>query len=744
MKRIYSESIKKWAIKLGIPTASVGTFIGLIFLFLSLSGAITIIGFSGDQVCAGTIDDPCYAYINFTAEEDIFIYPIGYDPWGRETPFEFSPAVKDWKLQRSWGKGWRDIPLDKTCTGTWCGAPNNKGVKYSYVLREGRDYQFRIVALKNSPYEDVKWAVNYENEEYLDPEWLGISDGVNRGASWEETCLNGTCTRTLFSGTVFTNESNEWVTLPSVSDLTWENGGFNFSYRDYWFQLEPFIIYNGNYRTVADIHNAFPNVVLKDYVNFSRFNHKFAFNFSNVPQNLMNNVDNMGFRLMGSGGLTWDDIEMIGNNRILIKNKVVVDYNDLVNSHYTLNLVNKSYLLIGNISENYQNEEIYLDPTISLHAVNTENMDDTYSRESTPTTNYGTAAYLRVADGERLGYAYIRWNISSIPSGSTIDNATFSILHYSSKYADLPTSVYHIFSNVSWAEDTLTWNNQPCGTGFDNASECNLTNESMNIFINSATDVWYDFNVTQMLTRAYDNGDKNLSIALARSTSTGDSYHYLYPKEYNTNAALRPYLNITYSEGGDLTAPTYSDNSTNSTIAGTNILHSLKWADETALAGYIFSFDNGTGSFTNDSWAGMIGTANWSNVTKVVNFTSGSTIQWIVYANDSSDNWNVSSTYSYDTTAADTCTCPGATNNWEVDMEDNCNLTVACTLTTGNLTWIGSSGYFNCSAQLNLTNRDAPPSGTTFYYSSGCDLIRLIILFFIPATIFKRNRRLKG
>ena len=136
----------------------------------------------------------------------------------------------------------------------------------------------------------------------------------------------------------------------------------------------------------------------------------------------------------------------------------------------------------------------------------------------------------------------------------------------------------------------------------------------------------------------------------------------------------------------------------------------------------------------------MIGTANWSNVTKVVNFTSGSTIQWIVYANDSSDNWNVSSTYSYDTTAADTCTCPGATNNWEVDMEDNCNLTVACTLTTGNLTWIGSSGYFNCSAQLNLTNRDAPPSGTTFYYSSGCDLIRLIFLILlVPHMILRRE-----
>jgi hypothetical protein len=205
MKKIYFETAKKWAIKLGIPIGSIGTGIGLIFLFLSLSGAITITGFSGDQVCAGTIDDPCYAYINFTAEEDIFIYPIGYDPWGRETPFEFSPAVKDWKLQRSWGKGWRDIPLDKTCTGTWCGAPNSNGVAYSWVLREARDYQIRIVAMKESPHDIIKWAVNYEDREYLDPTWYGPT--------------NWTALPFYYDGDdVYVNDSNIYIRSTAVSN----------------------------------------------------------------------------------------------------------------------------------------------------------------------------------------------------------------------------------------------------------------------------------------------------------------------------------------------------------------------------------------------------------------------------------------------------------------------------------------------------------------------------------------------
>jgi len=41
----------------------------------------------------------------------------------------------------------------------------------------------------------------------------------------------------------------------------------------------------------------------------------------------------------------------------------------------------------------------------------------------------------------------------------------------------------------------------------------------------------------------------------------------------------------------------------------------------------------------------------WSNVTKVVNSTIGATIKWRVYANDTNNNWNTSSIYSFVTTA---------------------------------------------------------------------------------------------
>ena len=100
----------------------------------------------------------------------------------------------------------------------------------------------------------------------------------------------------------------------------------------------------------------------------------------------------------------------------------------------------------------------------------------------------------------------------------------------------------------------------------------------------------------------------------------------------------------------DTTAPTYSSNSTNSTVAGYPIKHRLYWQDNYSLVSYMFSFDNGDGTFVNDPWTNMTGTGNWSNVTKTVNSTVGSTIRWKVYANDSVGNWNASLSYTYTTT----------------------------------------------------------------------------------------------
>jgi hypothetical protein len=56
------------------------------------------------------------------------------------------------------------------------------------------------------------------------------------------------------------------------------------------------------------------------------------------------------------------------------------------------------------------------------------------------------------------------------------------------------------------------------------------------------------------------------------------------------------YIRIISAE--DTTPPTYSLNSTNSTLAGTAVSHNLYWQDNVGLSGYSFAFDNCTGDFT--------------------------------------------------------------------------------------------------------------------------------------------------
>jgi len=137
-----------------------------------------------------------------------------------------------------------------------------------------------------------------------------------------------------------------------------------------------------------------------------------------------------------------------------------------------------------------------------------------------------------------------------------------------------------------------------------------------------------------------------------------------------------------------------------------NIIHHLVMYDVSA-SGVTLSMDYGyikhnitTDKFINDTWVSF-GGSTWSNVTKTVNSIADTTIQWCVYANDTSNNWNGSSCtipFDYVTTSpADTCTCD--TSGWDIDCSDNCNNTVACDMGGNDIT-ITNAGTFYTSADI--------------------------------------------
>jgi len=110
----------------------------------------------------------------------------------------------------------------------------------------------------------------------------------------------------------------------------------------------------------------------------------------------------------------------------------------------------------------------------------------------------------------------------------------------------------------------------------------------------------------------------------------------------------------------DVTPPEYSNNQTNTTIAGTSANFTLNWIDNVELSGYIFSTNN-SGTWINSSYVSFSGTSNISwNVTTLDN-TIGTLVQWCYYANDTYDNWNRTSCdnpFELITTTATTTTIP--------------------------------------------------------------------------------------
>lgn len=164
-KRIYLSAVKKYAIAIGATAIPIAL---LLFWYLSSLGAITITGFSGDQICAGTIENPCIAYINMTAKEDIFVYPDKNWSGG----FYTNGSVKSTKMYRSWGNGWREINLTTNCKGTWCGAPDSSGnTAYSFAFRHDIKYNLKFEVLKSNVNESIKWGFAE-----VDPIFYGVNN----------------------------------------------------------------------------------------------------------------------------------------------------------------------------------------------------------------------------------------------------------------------------------------------------------------------------------------------------------------------------------------------------------------------------------------------------------------------------------------------------------------------------------------------------------------------------------------
>jgi len=234
-------------------------------------------------------------------------------------------------------------------------------------------------------------------------------------------------------------------------------------------------------------------------------------------------------------------------------------------------------------------------------------------------------------------------------------------------------------------------------------------------FTTNSNGAWYEFTMTEYTLSV------NTQYAIVIRAPNGNSYDNSTDWKCQTSPTYSGGSYIASTDSGsswtantdydflfqvlgnaiDTTAPTYSNLSTNTTVAGASCKFNSTWTDETGLAttgGYIFGTNN-TGTWTNETWTAFSSNPQTVSVTKTLNSTVGNKVQWQVWANDTNNNWNNTGTQTLTTTSA------------------NPPINLACILTNPDDTDNMYARYKNYIATVNVSDADGYADLTTIDFT---------------------------
>jgi hypothetical protein len=136
--------------------------------------------------------------------------------------------------------------------------------------------------------------------------------------------------------------------------------------------------------------------------------------------------------------------------------------------------------------------------------------DDTYVDSNDPTSNYGGQDYLQIENyqytvlGQTYEYESIVWlkfNLSSIPSGAVVDAATLQL--YTSIVGETFNVHAYSCSDNSWTELTLTYSNMP-----------SYNTTSMDSALVATSNQWYNWSVVDGVRNALSANSNAVTVVL--------------------------------------------------------------------------------------------------------------------------------------------------------------------------------------------------------------------------------------
>ena len=162
-------------------------------------------------------------------------------------------------------------------------------------------------------------------------------------------------------------------------------------------------------------------------------------------------------------------------------------------------------------------------------------ISDSDTNSLSPDTNYGDSGALYVNANSELDYAYIKFDLSSLPSDANVISASLDVFLWGTGgniYVGDTIGAYYCSSN-SWTEFEITWNNKPSF----NPSATDTWSFSSSYTI----EVYKSWNVAADVRTALPSG--LLTEVLKFSSKTGNGYAQFQTRE----SANVPKLEIEYT-----------------------------------------------------------------------------------------------------------------------------------------------------------------------------------------------------
>ncbi len=439
---------------------------------------------------------------------------------------------------------------------------------------------------------------------------------------------------TLYSGSINILDVNgTYLPMTDVVSATYENDFFIITWNQKSVFLSPYAKVSGVDYDFKDIGASFPEIQKAIPITDNGKSYKFDINLTNASS-----VTNIGFRIFNYSNLSSFKTDA---SALIFDDLIRVDF---LTNNFTLEN-SSDRIIIGNITANLDNQSrIWIDPTVTLSGSG-QQLRDVSVDNSSADSRYSDIQ-IGTIEGTRKR-ALIMFNLSSIPTSSILSSSNLSLYGSPGDDGEDNIDIHEVYfwrnttagSSGEFLNDAIiTWNNQPCGTGFDNSTYCNLTKE--NTQTTSSVVSWVNWTVDIMVQKRITDNSGNVSMILKFPNEDG-SVNDEWTANYIDSATNKPKLEVTYTLGEasgtscgyvnsnlDLTADIQHDYGDCLIINASNIYVDCHGYNIISSG---LSIEGGSESYVNISNCRIESTGSTGNV--AVNIDSTSNDYWIVLNN---------------------------------------------------------------------------------------------------------------